>query len=104
MLETASQIEPHSPTLYPSLMGLVEAPVKQPCFAMPNLLKEEHGFEVMPHLTCVGHTRDELLEIFEEFAEAGFRNVMALRGDPPKGESTFNQYRVDCLTGLILLP
>jgi methylenetetrahydrofolate reductase (NADPH) len=54
-----------------------------------RLLKEEHGFEVMPHLTCVGHTRDELLEILEEFAEAGFRNVMALRGDPPKGETTF---------------
>jgi methylenetetrahydrofolate reductase (NADPH) len=40
----------------------------------------------MPHLTCVGHTVDELLEILEDFAEAGFRNVMALRGDPPQGE------------------
>jgi methylenetetrahydrofolate reductase (NADPH) len=52
-------------------------------------LKDEHGFEVMPHLTCVGHTRDELLEILEDFAEAGFCNVMALRGDPPKGETEF---------------
>ena len=54
-----------------------------------KILREEHGFEVMPHLTCVGHTRDELLEILEDFAEAGFGNVMALRGDPPKGESEF---------------
>ena len=43
--------------------------------------------EAMPHLTCVGHTVDELLEILEDFAKAGFRNVMALRGDPQRRES-----------------
>ena len=59
-----------------------------------KLLQQEHGFEVMPHLTCVGHTQDELLEILEEFAEAGFRNVMALRGDPPQREKPLLiQYR-----------
>ena len=43
----------------------------------------------MPHLTCVGHTKNEILEILEDFADAGFSNIMALRGDPPKGEKIF---------------
>jgi methylenetetrahydrofolate reductase (NADPH) len=54
-----------------------------------RILQNEYHFEVMPHLTCVGHTVDELLEILEDFAKAGFRNVMALRGDPPQGEEVF---------------
>lgn len=48
------------------------------------------GFNpVMPHLTCVGHSRDALAEIADDIHDRGFRNVMALRGDPPKGETVF---------------
>ncbi len=54
-----------------------------------TLLKEEFGFTVMPHLTCVGHTRGELGEIASRIHGAGFRNIMTLRGDPPKGASEF---------------
>jgi methylenetetrahydrofolate reductase (NADPH) len=54
-----------------------------------RILKNDFGFEVMPHLTCVGHTKDELLEILEDFSKEGFCNIMALRGDPPKGENHF---------------
>jgi methylenetetrahydrofolate reductase (NADPH) len=53
------------------------------------LLKGECGFTVMPHLTCVGHSRAELGEIADRIHADGFRNIMALRGDPPKGSSDF---------------
>jgi methylenetetrahydrofolate reductase (NADPH) len=88
MLKTASQIQPHQPDFVSITYG-AGGGTRATTLRYAKLLHQEHGFEVMPHLTCVGHTRDELLEILEEFAEAGFRNVMALRGDPPKGESTF---------------
>src|SRR3954469_23381695 len=57
------------------------------------MLKNEFGFTVMPHLTCVGHTRDELVEVADRIHAGGFRNIMTLRGDPPKGETTFTPYK-----------
>ncbi len=53
------------------------------------MLRSEFGFTVMPHLTCVGHSRTELAAIAERVHAGGFRNVMTLRGDPPKGASEF---------------
>lgn len=53
------------------------------------LLKAEFGYTVMPHLTCVGHSRDELAAVADSIHDRGFRNIMTLRGDPPKGASSF---------------
>lgn len=52
-------------------------------------LQNELGWLMMPHLTCVGSTRDELREIIQGFHDEGFRNIMTLRGDPPKGSNEF---------------
>ena len=43
----------------------------------------------MAHLSCVGETREGLVEILDRFEDAGIENVLALRGDPPRGEAEF---------------
>ena len=49
-------------------------------------LKRELGIEAMAHLSCVGATREELIETLDRIVAAGIDNVLALRGDPPRGE------------------
>jgi methylenetetrahydrofolate reductase (NADPH) len=49
-------------------------------------IKQELGIEAMAHLSCVGTTRDELCVILDSLADAGIENVLALRGDAPRGE------------------
>ena len=57
-----------------------------------RMLREEIGFTVMPHLTCVGHSRPELSAVADRLHAEGYRNIMTLRGDPPKGETQFVPY------------
>ncbi|HEY1088936.1 MAG TPA: methylenetetrahydrofolate reductase, partial [Archangium sp.] len=52
-------------------------------------IKARTGIEAMAHLTCVGHTKEEIGEVLERLAAARIENVLALRGDPPKGQATF---------------
>ena len=52
-------------------------------------IKERTGIEAMAHLTCVGHTKEELGQILETLAHARIENVLALRGDAPKGAGAF---------------
>ena len=52
-------------------------------------IKRDTGIESMAHLTCVGSTREELGDVLDRVVEAGIDNVLALRGDPPKGQSEF---------------
>src|SRR5262249_48610140 len=46
--------------------------------------KRETSLDPIPHLTCVGHTKNELAEILARYAQAGVGNIMALRGDKPR--------------------
>jgi methylenetetrahydrofolate reductase (NADPH) len=54
-------------------------------------IQVELGLTAMAHLTCVGHTKEELGTVLDRLYERGIRNVLALRGDPPKGETTFTK-------------
>jgi methylenetetrahydrofolate reductase (NADH) len=51
----------------------------------------EHGLETMAHLSCVGETTQGLVEILDRFEAGGIDNVLALRGDPPRGEIEFKR-------------
>ena len=54
-------------------------------------IQRETKLTVVAHLTCVGSTRDEIRQILADYWDNGIRNIMALRGDPPKGQREFVQ-------------
>ncbi len=57
--------------------------------ALVTRIRAETGLEPMAHYTCAGATREELQEMLRGLHDAGIENVLALRGDPPKGADTF---------------
>jgi methylenetetrahydrofolate reductase (NADPH) len=57
--------------------------------AVVRRLARERGLEAVPHVTATGFTREELVELLAEAAAGGADNVLALRGDPPRGETTW---------------
>ena len=53
-------------------------------------IKETTSIPPVPHLTCVGHSKDEVLGILERYAAAGVSNILALRGDPPRDQPGYD--------------
>src|SRR5215471_9009198 len=66
----------------------------------------ETNLTAAPHLTCVGATRDEVLEIARGYWNDGIRHIVALRGDPPQGTNQYEAhphgfaYASDLVAGL----
>lgn len=54
-------------------------------------LQKETQLSIVSHLTCVGASKDEIREILDNYNANGIQNIMALRGDPQKGQSQFVQ-------------
>ena len=54
-----------------------------------TLIQREYNLPAACHLTCVGASRAQLDGILDHFQSSGIRNIVALRGDPPKGETEF---------------
>ncbi len=53
------------------------------------LIHKQYGLKVAAHLTCVNSSRDEIRAIADSYAEAGVTDIVALRGDVPKGTDAF---------------
>ncbi len=52
-------------------------------------MQSESNIPVVSHLTCVGSTQDEIYDILKKYEDNGINNIMALRGDPPAGQTEF---------------
>ena len=55
-------------------------------------IKDRYGIEAMAHVSCVGTTAEELRGILDQVRQAGIDNVLALRGDPPAGETEWTPH------------
>ena len=54
-------------------------------------IHQETDLTVVSHLTCVGSSRDEIHQILDNYQASGIKNILALRGDPPKGQSSWQK-------------
>jgi methylenetetrahydrofolate reductase (NADPH) len=88
LFETVETLKPLAPD-YVSVTYGAGGATRDGTVEIAERIKREHGIEVMAHLSCVGETREGLSSILDRFAEIGVENVLALRGDPPRGESEF---------------
>jgi len=55
-------------------------------------LQKETNLTIVSHLTCVGASKDSIKKILEQYNEHGIHNIMALRGDPPLEQKTFEPH------------
>ena len=55
-------------------------------------IKQEYGIEAMAHLTCVGDHRRRAARLLDDVRGAGIENVLALRGDPPRGQTEWKAH------------
>jgi len=88
LLETVEALKPLEPD-YVSVTYGAGGATRDGTVEIAQRVRSEHGIEVMAHLSCVGETREGLRSILDRFAEIGVENVLALRGDPPRGETAF---------------
>lgn len=58
-------------------------------------IQNETGIQAVPHLTCVDATREELIQIAQDYWASGIRKIVALRGDQPEGVEKPQSYASD---------
>ena len=88
LFDTISALEPLAPG-YVSVTYGAGGTTRDLTLELVSRIKQETSIEAMAHLTCVGSTRAEIKAHLQRMKDAGIENVLALRGDPPKGETEF---------------
>jgi methylenetetrahydrofolate reductase (NADPH) len=86
LVQTIDELKPLQPSFVSVTYGAMGSNRGQ-VIEIVSEIKNQVGIEAMAHLTCVGHTREELSSVLDELVGEGIENVLALRGDPPKGEA-----------------
>lgn len=82
--QAITELEPYGPTFVSVTYG-AGGSTRDRTVAITERIARETSMLPVAHLTCVGHTTDELSAILDELSDAGVHHVMALRGDPPGG-------------------
>ncbi len=90
LFETIAELRPYEPA-YVSMTYGAGGSTQRLTAELVRRIKHEVGIEAMAHLTCASATREELAAVLDQFRGYAIENVIALRGDPPRGETTFKK-------------
>ena len=88
LMETAASLIPLRPAFVSVTYG-AGGSTRTRTTEVVKALKRDLGLEAMAHLTCFDATVGQIREVLNELAAAGLDNVLALRGDPPRGATRF---------------
>jgi methylenetetrahydrofolate reductase (NADPH) len=88
LYKTIDRLKPLNPT-YVSVTYGAGGSTRRKTVEISGRIQNEIGLRCMAHLTCVGHTKDEIAEIADSLYDSGIRNILALRGDPQQSERWF---------------
>ncbi|NOX40858.1 MAG: methylenetetrahydrofolate reductase [NAD(P)H] [Alphaproteobacteria bacterium] len=89
--ESVQMLAPLAPSFASVTYGAGGSTRKLTHEALGTLVKH-YGLNVAGHLTCINATQSETLAIANSYAKAGVNEIVALRGDPPKGQSSFQPH------------
>lgn len=84
LYETAGELKKLNPDFLTVTYG-AGGSTRETTMMIVDQLQKRFDIPVMHHLTCIGHTKDELAAMFLKMKGLGIRNILALRGDPPEG-------------------
>ena len=88
LVEAIEKLRPLEPAFVSVTYG-AGGSTREKTVELVGRIRRQWSIEAMAHLTCVGATTAELEAVLSRLAEQGVENVLALRGDPPKGETGF---------------
>ncbi len=88
LFRAIAELKPLSPAFVSVTYG-AGGSTRDRTLALVGRIQSEMGLLAMAHLTCVGASRTEIAGVLDRLKALGIENVLALRGDPPKGASAF---------------
>ncbi|MBS0577071.1 MAG: methylenetetrahydrofolate reductase [NAD(P)H] [Proteobacteria bacterium] len=89
---TASRLRSHAPDYVSVTFGAGGSTLSYTPQTVREL-REEHGLDAAPHVSCVGGTRDEIRALLTQYQAMGCRRIVALRGDLPSGMASYGDFR-----------
>ncbi len=89
LYQTIRELEPLRPTFVSVTYG-AGGGTRELTHDLVVRIGETTSIPPVPHLTCVGHSEKEVMEILVRYAKAGVSNILALRGDPPKDQPHYD--------------
>jgi methylenetetrahydrofolate reductase (NADPH) len=92
LFETIAQLEPLKPSFVSVTYG-AGGSTRERTHDLIVRIQRETSLTAVSHLTCVCHDLAELSAILDRYAASGVENILALRGDPPKGQESYDRSR-----------